>query len=405
MKNKVEKELHDYLSTLDIIDAHEHLISEERHYNKYLSYWDYFNAYLKWDLYSAGASLEHMDKQITNVEDENALFNHIKPYLGFVEHSSYYNSIRYALKKYHHVDTIDETNYLQISKQLRDTNKQGLYQEIFDDNNIKLVLNQDVEKVHNTKIIYLTPLAFMIELKAHIVNEIYQNEINIDMIHEIIQIKINEEYAKGSKAIKIFVHTIMKPNTIENVLEDIMSIKKTKELDDISALQTYIVYKAIEYASTYQMVVCIHTGVWTDVTKLSPKPIFKLVEVFPATTFDIYHLALPYYHECLFLAKNYPNAFLNLTWAHAVSKKMSYQAVELLLEMVPLNKIIAFGGDLMILPQHIDGALQYVKHEIISVLSKLIVNGTLTVDNTKIILRLWFYENPMKIYNLKEQNV
>jgi len=45
--DKIYLELLEYSKTLNIIDAHEHFLSEAEHLTRYLSFYDYLAAYVK----------------------------------------------------------------------------------------------------------------------------------------------------------------------------------------------------------------------------------------------------------------------------------------------------------------------------------------------------------------------
>lgn len=151
------------------------------------------------------------------------------------------------------------------------------------------------------------------------------------------------------------------------------------------------------------MVAAIHTGVWTDINKMNPELIFGIVERHPDTMFDIYHLGMPYVRECAFLGKNYPNVYLNLCWSHSVSEQMTIQAMHELIDLVPQNKIIGFGGDLKTAPEHIWGQLQVAKENMALVFAERVYRGRMGMEDAKDLLRRWMYENAADLYKIEKR--
>jgi hypothetical protein len=90
-----------------------------------------------------------------------------------------------------------------------------------------------------------------------------------------------------------------------------------------------------------------------------------------------------------------------MCWAHSVSESMVLNSLDEWIDIVPTNKIIAFGGDVITLPQHAVGMLEVAKQNICLGLARRIERNRLDMAGAKRILKDWFYENPVRIYGLK----
>ena len=62
------------------------------------------------------------------------------------------------------------------------------------------------------------------------------------------------------------------------------------------------------------------------------------------TKFIILH-GFPYCDELGALAKMFPNVYVDMAWFHMISQKSAQLALSTWLDLLPLNKILAFGGD------------------------------------------------------------
>ena len=178
-------------------------------------------------------------------------------------------------------------------------------------------------------------------------------------------------------------------------------LKKGADFNQRSALARVIYEKQIEIGTKLKMVISIHTGVWADITDKTPMILFHIVAKYPNATFDIYHAGIPQIREAAFLGKNYPNVYLNLCWAYSVSEHMVLNSLDEWIDIVPTNKIIGFGGDVITLPQHAVGMLIVAKHVLCKALARRIANERMDMQGAKKILEDWLYNNPARIYNLK----
>jgi hypothetical protein len=63
--------------------------------------------------------------------------------------------------------------------------------------------------------------------------------------------------------------------------------------------------------------------------------------------------------------------------------------------------MIAFGSDVITLPQHVVGMLEVANQNICLGLARRIERGRLDMPVVKKMPKDWFYDNPKRIYNLK----
>jgi uncharacterized protein len=215
--------------------------------------------------------------------------------------------------------------------------------------------------------------------------------------------EIAKERKKGSVGIKFFPHVFIEPNDSLVALKQLEDIKNGAAFNQRSTLARYIYEKQIDIATKNKMVVAIHLGVWANLTDKTPSILFNIVEKHTDATFDVYHMGIPFIRETAFLGKNYPNVFLNMCWAHSVSESMVLNSLDEWIDIVPTNKIIAFGGDVITLPQHAVGMLEVAKQNICLGLARRIERNRMTITSAKKILNDWFYDNPARVYGLKKK--
>jgi hypothetical protein len=165
-------------------------------------------------------------------------------------------------------------------------------------------------------------------------------------------------------------------------------------------LTAYLREQHAKKAAELDLPVAVHTGVWNDFRGKDVRDAVGLVSRNPDTRFDIYHLGIPNPRETVQLVKNFPNAYLDLCWSHIVAPDMVVQTLKEAFDMLPLNKIFAFGGDHVLFVEQVYGHLQMAKENICTVLGDRIDRGYLDHAEALRILESWFYDNPASFFRL-----
>ena len=82
-----------------------------------------------------------------------------------------------------------------------------------------------------------------------------------------------------------------------------------------------------------------------DVRRSNPQLLIPLFKEYKNINFDLYHSGFPYVTEFVELGKSWPNVYLNMCWSQSLSPTMARRQLSEMLECVPVNKILAYGGD------------------------------------------------------------
>jgi predicted TIM-barrel fold metal-dependent hydrolase len=171
------------------------------------------------------------------------------------------------------------------------------------------------------------------------------------------------------------------------------------------AFQDYMFRYILEIAGRKKLVMQIHTGIQEGNGNLlansNPEALANLFLDYPDVDFDIFHIGYPYQNVLTALAKNFPNVYIDMCWAHIVSPNASVAALVEWVDTVPLNKISAFGGDY----QFVDGVYGHqalAREDVAKALSIKVEEGLFDVSKAGQIARLLLYENPKKIFRLNK---
>lgn len=415
---KIKEKLIEEFEKFDIIDAHEHLTPEEERIKMKLDVFSFFSHYTKGDLLRAGMKEETYNLLFNRKIPLEKRWRKFAPYWEKIRFTSYSRSVIYTLKKFYGYEDLNEKNYRELSEKIQERNKKGIYREVLRKTcKIKHALTQcaktDVDKNKKDPILIpVMPLLFInpeITIKDFEGIEGWKKYVNypikslddlIDKI-EIYLKKIKKEGAVGVKT-KSYPHLypFNKPDRkkAEGLFNNIKR-GKIKKTHCINPLYYYILDKSIEMAIKQDFVIAVHTGYWGDFRNLSPLHLIPFLEKYPEGKFDIYHFGYPWIRETIMLGKGFSNVWLNFCWLHIISQKAAKEAIDEVIETVPRNKIIGFGGDYITeAVEKVYGHLKMAKEDMVDVLSKKVKEGYLKIDDAKSLIREWFYQNPYSLY-------
>ena len=158
-------------------------------------------------------------------------------------------------------------------------------------------------------------------------------------------------------------------------------------------------------ATELDIPVAVHTGApwtnWLDFRAWEPTALIPLLQRFRDTRFDLYHAGIPHGTPLSMMGKAFPNVWLNLTWAHIISRELARRAIAEWLDLVPTGKVFGFGGDYgngtVALTY---GHLAIARENLAQVLAGRVKYGGMTMTQAEAILRAWLSENPRRVYRL-----
>lgn len=401
-EENIYQALYDYSKTLDIIDTHEHFVSEDSHVKRYLSFFDYLMSYVQWDMHSAGMPASLLRNYPPDEAGAIAMFRTIEPFWKLVKNGSYARPVRLSLQHFHGVDDLTPETILQIGQELNAVNHLGHYDEVFSEARITRIINQSIYGETGfgaPRFVHGIPAEpnMLERLQAFFAK--YPDGTYTEFIQQI-ESEMAEATQAGCVLQKFFADGFLVPPDRETAMQDFRQLSHGETISTDSPLFCVILHDKLELCAKLGLVAAVHTGVWGDISHLSPLPLFSVVEQHPDTVFDVYHMGMPFVRECAFLGKNYPNVYLNLCWSHCVSEFISRQAINEWLDLMPVNKIFGFGGDVITLPEQIWGQLEHARQNLCHVLANRILQERMDLEYARFILKLWLHDSPAAVYKL-----
>lgn len=403
----IEKRLHDAVADLEIVDAHEHLPPEK----EYLSF-DYcgpnfFAWYICCDLGSSGMSAEFRETmRDAGHKPVEEWWPQIAPYWEHVRHGSYARAAVVTARDLYGIEEINDSTIHELAGRIRADNTPGIYERILRDRcNIRVALTCEPHtQFQNDPLLRPVPMlepdpAWTVDgLQAHGRNE----NTDIRTLEDLVEAgarrlaRMKSEGAVGFK-------TRSEMRTDPSADEARATFERIRNGDDCrnaAPLADYLFWQYLKAVAELDVPVAVHAGVWRDFRTLNPTWMIPWAMRLPETRFDLFHLGMPNAREAAFVGKNFPNVSLNLCWCYLISQQMTQRMIDELIDLVPLNKIIAFGGDYRYAVQKVYGHLVMARETVARSLARRVEEGDFSEDRAFDIAKMWFCDNPARIYKV-----
>jgi len=416
-----ETRLIDAMSNMDIIDCHEHLPSEQLRTGERQDVFILFSNYLRFDARSAG-----MDRDGYNacpgspqMPQYESLFDRdipldkrwelFRPYWENIRFGSYARSALLAAKLVYGIDDINDNTYHELSERISAANTPGIYRRILCDRcRIRSVLNQGETTDVEPPLVSIMPAWSKTpseqRLNPFIAEAISEHGVRTRSLEDCLELcrrQLDTWVDQRAVGIKIMSKRTSAPDpkAAQESLQGLLDGRKyTMDSHDVNPLENYLTHSMIDMAAERDMVIAVHSGIWGDFRNLDCKHTLALAPAHPHAGFDLYHLGMPSVRDAIVIAKNLPNVFLNLCWTHVISQTQACSGIDELLDQVPVNKILAFGGDYVQAVEKVVGHLHIAKENCACVFGRRIDRGMIGFDDAVTILKRWFWDNPLKLY-------
>lgn len=408
--NKIEQQLVEEMEQIVTIDCHEHLLEEDQRVNADTDVFTLFTHYTRHELINCGMS-EAEYRMLHNKDIPlDVRWRKFEPYWNNIRYSSYARAALIAARKFYGVDDINSSTYIQLSENIKNANKPGLYKRVLKDAcNIGVSLLQinypfkDVDKNFFAPVVHMTFFDDTCSWEG-MSRPSFNPKALVNTLDDYIYAAeefVSEMKSKGAVGLKMPVRETSEPSRQEalRIFEKLRD-GTIDRLPKVNPLYDYVIDQIIRMAEEYDLVLAVHTGYWGDFRTLNPLYIIPLVIRHPKARFDIFHLGYPWVRETLMLGKGFPNVWLNLCWTHIISQKFATEALNEAVELVPANKILAFGADYGLPVEKVYGHLIMAREDIARALSPKIESGQITFSQAKDIMKKWLHDNPKELYKL-----
>ncbi|MBP8950872.1 MAG: amidohydrolase family protein [Armatimonadetes bacterium] len=398
------------MEDLPVVDAHEHLPPEKARVESPVDFATLFSHYTQTDLKSAGMTPEDYSRFQAPETDLDAKWEMFEPYWHSIRFGSYSRPALIAAREFYGCDDISRHTYRLLSERMRAANTAGIYKRILQDRcNIRICLTQigAVPDDDSGMLAPLLPVGFLTGLRDR------ESAVSFGETHGV-QVKDLASYldamraaleqwkAQGVVGVKMVSTHLGDPNHTD--AERAFSALMSGADQDYFVLHWFLHQEALRMAGDLGLVVAVHCGIiwdnWNNFYENHPRNLIPILMKHRKTKFDIYHAGIPWPRDLGVIGKDFPNAYLNLCWCHIISQRMTVSLLDEWLDMVPVHKIMGFGGDYHRPVEKVYGHLLMAKEDIARVLAGRIDDGLMTEKQALELAGQLLFDNPRDLYGL-----
>ncbi len=406
-ERSIRRRLLEALAEVPVIDAHEHLPPEHIRLGSPVDFSTLFSHYTQTDLEAAGMTQEQYDAFQSSEMDLDDKWRLFSPFWERIRYGSYSRPALIAAREFYGCEDISQDTYRVLSQRMQEANTPGIYKRVLRDRcNIRLALTQVgyAPEQDRDLLVPLLPLAGWPTAAGLAKDREHGDCPSFQELRE----KMREVFARrrdrdGVVGMKMMSHQMADPSQEEACRA--FDSPGTATRQEAELLNAYLLHEAIEVCGELKMPVAVHCGIiwdnWNDFYTTHPKHMIPVMLKHRKTRFDLYHAAIPWVREMAVIGKDFPNAYLNLCWCHIVSPQMTVSALDEWIDMVPVHKILGFGGDYSRPVEKVYGHLQMAKEDICRVLARRVADDLLTVGQAVALGKRMLFDNPKELYRLE----
>jgi uncharacterized protein len=400
------RELYDRIAEASIIDAHEHLPSESVYLSFRYSGLNLFAGYIQHDLRSSGLPESFVATMREGGDRPVASWwPSVKPHWHSVRHTSYSRALLIAARDLWGIAAIDDTTIAELAERVRADNTPGLYRRILQDRCRIRCSITCVDQPAFPDDPGLKGIVFFEAWKSPACTEILLRRAGsaaaaIEDASAAAQASLRKSLSDGAIGFKMSVSDYRPPDAAAaaRALEEARGVSSEGRIP--TAVRDYLFDQCCDVAVEADVPVAVHTGYWGDFRELDPKLLLGFALRRQDVRFDLFHLGAPMYRDAILIGKSLPNVTLNLTWCPIISQVQAARSLDEILDLVPVNKIIAFGGDYRVSVQKVYGHLVMAREVVAAALARRVDAGEMDIEEAWRIAGMWLSDNPARVYRL-----
>jgi len=415
-----ESRLKNYVDSLRVIDNHEHLFDPA--IIRGSSFQDFMllfqqNGYD--DLISAGMPGSLFDKLYNEDATPLQKWKIIEPYWKNSFNTSFSRIIIQGIEGLYNIDDLNESTVTRLSEKIKNVYITNWMDRLLKDScKIDFVIQDGYSLPGKDSYAryarrfedWLTVYSkYRIDsLAIHQLDPIFSLE---DFVKSL-RLEFEKGIRQGMTVVKIFSaysRTLdferVEPEVARKVFRNLVNGEEDHviSLNDARPLQDYMFYQLMDLAKEYNIPVAIHTGLQAGknnfINNSDPTLLCNVFKAYPGIKFILYHGSYPYGGLLSALAKNYPNVYIDMNWTWSISPTYIERYLNEWIETVPSSKLIAFGGDAMVV-ENVYSELVTAKRIITGVLAGKVRDGYFTEAEARRVARMILHDNAAQLYNL-----
>ncbi len=326
-----------------------------------------FFHYADADLVAAGLSPEDRTKALNALTDVDEKWRILGPAYARTRNTGYLQNVRESVRLLFDEDDVTDSNYRDISERIKKQIQPRYYYRILKDiarveysqvnsfehpvfnlTDTPDLLCQDLSFVGLSTGLNVGPISEHAGREVHSLQD-WHGVVDwvfatygpkaIAMKNQSAYVRrLDYERVKAEDAAPLFARYI------EN--------KKSLSDEESKAIEDHLFHYCIEKAVEYNLPVKLHTGYyagWGNMhlhrVRQNASDLCPILAAHPKAKFILMHIDYPYQDEAISLAKNFPNAYIDMCWAWIINPAAGVRFVREFLMAASHRKLLTFGGD------------------------------------------------------------
>lgn len=429
------RELLAKIEELPVIDCHEHILGPKEEVARKEPIASLIQGYLPSDLLSAGISPKELDFLLNNDIETERKWELFERFWKRVEFTAYARVTKVIMREIYDEEEISLDSLLRIRDKVILPTREN-YDRLLEKANIKVMLSDiisnpdilpgfqllkkflDGELEHYEKIRFVFGLPqfhrdvrsfdYIQSVGALLDRYITSLDDYLEVVYELLK-KAKERGVVGIKDQSAYYRSldfeIVPRYEAERLFKKILSDPRNQlGWPEAKPLDDFLFHQFMNFARELDLPVQIHTGhmagIRNRIEKTNAVLLSHILELYQDVKFDLFHGNWPYMGEILFLAKNYPNVYIDLCWVNIIDPIYSEELYSRALLTTPHIKINGFGGDFGDMPEYIVAHLKICRENIARALVKLIRMEWIEESTAIKVAEDWLFNNPKAFFNL-----
>lgn len=423
VNNPTLEALREYIDQIPLTDTHEHLQKEEDWLKEEPSLSHLFQHYASCDLVSAGMPQEDRAALSDPKFSDEEKWDKFEPYWKLAKNTSYCKAIEIAVRDLFGLPELSRDTYKDLLAKMAESHKPGWYKHVLKDkSNIEIgILNTGQADVDRSLFAPVTGLDNFVFAASH--GEISRlgtaNEVDVYSLDGFL-IAMDKAFEKvvadgcvglksGAAYIRPIFYDYASRAEAEDVFKEAFRYRgRGLSFENAKPLQNFMMHQVVQRAAAYGLPMQFHTGIQEGngnfVADSDPTLLTNLFFTYPKVKFDVFHAGFPYSRELSVLAKNFPNVYPDMCWMHIIGAKPAQNILDEWLDLVPANKILAFGGD-YIFVEGTYGHSRIARDNVARVLADRVDRGDQTMDEANWIADRILRLNGRELFGLDERGL
>lgn len=411
-----------YVATVPLTDTHEHLNPETVWLEKPPHLAHFFPHYASSDLVSAGMPPADLNAVKGEQLSHDEAWKLIEPYWERSRNTTYCKSIDIAIRDLFGLPGLSRDTYKPLMERMLEAKRPGWYREVLRERaNIEVSI---LDKTFvNDRSMYVPIYRFDDYITASSRSHLYDLSMNtgvgiysLDDLLKALDVafdKAAENRPAGVKVGLAYSRTLFFDHVARHDAEVIFNraFRQRGEgacWEESKPLQDYMFHQVMRRAMERGWPVQIHTGLQEGngnfISDSDPVLLSNIFLMYKKLRFDVFHAGFPYSRELSVLAKNFPNVYPDMCWMHIIGAKPARNILDEWLDLIPANKILAFGGDY----RFVEGIYAHAciaRENVSRVLADRVDRGDQTMDEAKYIAERILRLNARELFGIDEKRL